>query len=619
MNKSKTKTFAKTSQLIEKSIAKTYFIHLIVIVGVILSIYTQSVKYDFTYFDEISILVRNESFFTTDFSIKKVFTTNAFISEEDMLYRPLQNLSFTFDAWIADGIKPWAFHLTNLILFLLIGISLYFFLIKFKVIPLLAFIGTLLFVVSPLNVWTVVWIPSRGDLLLTLFTLLSFICFINFMRMNRFIDLFLTFICFAFALFAKESAVMIPIFFMFYFVCNDHTNGERTFFQKINYKHFLLAGLMLCIGILWFYLRSHIIQNDNAIPLKYFIYNLQNIPVALSQFIIPYEMSPFPRFTYTKIILGMIILITLLYLLIKKTQIPRWEKLFFITWFLLFTFPFLFTKLNNIDYLEHRYLLPQVGILIFIIKTILTPLFTTHSSLRAKKSKNVVTPLSLQFIFYPIILVFGITSFVKARTLQNPLTVVDAVQKYNGISVFPLLNRGVYYIDREMYEKAANDFSKILKIDNKNKASLQNLAKISMQYGDYENAIALYNLSLSIDKKDYNTYYERSFAKTSLKNYEGALLDLDSAIMINKKTAYLYSNRGVLRNQLGFIEDALSDFEEAVKLSNYRNIDMLYNCAFVKYKLGDPIGALQFCKTALELEPNNEDVFLLKEKILNTN
>ena len=352
----------------KRIIENNSWIYLLVIIGIALGIYAQSVKFDFIYFDENEILLQNKSFFTNDFSLKKFFTTDAFLHYESAYYRPLQNLSFAIDALMANGIIFWVFHLTNVILFILTGISLYFLLQKFKISPHFAFLGALLFIVNPLNVWSVVWVPARGDLLLTLFTLLSFICFINFLKNKSFFTLFLTFLCFSLALFSKETAAFIPFLFLVYYWV------KKRFFI-FNYKFFLLGGLMFGVGIVWFYLRYYAIMHfDSMITWKDFMYNLLNIPVALSQMVFPYEMSPFPTFTIPKIVLGTILLLVFSFIVIKKTETGKGEKMFFLFWFILLLFPTLFVKGINVDYFEHRYLLPQIGILALLIKTIFVPI-----------------------------------------------------------------------------------------------------------------------------------------------------------------------------------------------------------------------------------------------------
>jgi len=576
-----------------------HWIYVFLIMGLTLVIYAQSISFNFSYFDDYKILIECKEFFTTDFSFKKAFTTSAFI-KEDLLFRPLQNISFAIDAKIAGGIKPWTFHLTNVILFIFTGLSLYFLFIKFNITKNLALLGTLLFVAHPLNVWSVVWVPARGDLLLTLFTILSFICFINFLKTNSFTDMLLTFLCFTFAIFSKETAAIIPFLFLFYFFWK-----QKPLFSKNSYKHFLLAGLMLSAGICWYYLRNRaVVQTHEIFALDNVIRNLLNIPVALSQTVFPYEMAPFPKFTLTKTILGCVILITLLYLGFRKKDRSRWENLFFISWFLLFLIPTFYARFLHMDYFEHRYLLPQIGILIFFIKQF------------EVKTTKVNSKLPRYLIIFLILPIFSITSFVKAQNLQNPDTLLKATVKYDGFTVIPYLNRGYYFIELEKYTNAIQDLSKVLQLDSLNNGAVINLAKINLLHHNYENANALYTMSLMLDNKNYKIYENRAQAKIGMNDLQGALYDIDSAIMLNPNIFFLYSNRGFLKMKLRLYDDVVADFEEAKRMSNYSNTDVLGNCAAVKYQFGDLSGALQDCEMALKLDPNNQNLSALREEIL---
>jgi tetratricopeptide (TPR) repeat protein len=574
----------------------THWVSIFVIIGIVLAVYAQSVTFNFSYFDDHTILLENKEFFTAGFSFKNTFTTSAFIGDA-LLYRPLQNLSFAWDAKISGGVVPWAFHLTNLILFALIGFSLYLLLLKLNITSPFALLGTLLYLANPLNVWSVVWIPARGDLFLTLFTLLSFICFIDFMKTDRFIAMILTFLCFSFALFAKETAAIIPFLFLFYFFVIKKS--------KITYKYFLLAGLMLGIGVVWFWLRTMAITQIYEIySFKSVIRNFINIPVALSQIFFPYEMSPFPKFTLPKIILGSIVCVLLLYFTIKKAGTSSRENQFFLLWFFLFLLPSFYAEFLHMDYFEHRYLLPQIGILLFVMKQL---------SVRMANIKSQIPRYLIIFFILPI---FGITSFLKAQTLKNPDTLLKATVKYDGFTLLPYLDRGGYFTDLGKYAKATQDFEKVLQLDPNNYEAFINLAKIYLLQENYENANMFYTFALSLMNTDYRIYENRSQAKIGMGDLQGALLDIDSALMMKKDQFLLYNNRGVLKMNLGLFEDALPDFEEAKKLSNASNTDVLYNCAVVKYKFDDYIGALPDCNLALQLEPNNADVSRLREQIL---
>jgi tetratricopeptide (TPR) repeat protein len=475
----------------------------------------------------------------------------------------------------------------------------------------------------PLNTWSVVWIPARGDLLLTLFAILSFICYINFLKKNKMWDLLLTVLFFTLALFSKETAAFIPFLFLIYFIYNNFNDAKgasqknlpvrknlKCLIPKINNKHLLLASLMAVMGSFWYYLRHlAIIHIDDFFIFNDFVYNLQNITTVFSQILFPYEISPFPKFTWIKLILGSLVLIGLVYLFLKKTRISRWEKIFIVSWFLLFLFPVLFIRLKNIDYFEHRYLLPQIGIFILLIKQI-----------APKNNQTVSTffnPLSHKIIILFILPIFCITSFVKARTLQNPVSIADAAEEYGGLCFYPHLNRGVYYMFSENYTKAIHDFNKVINLEPNHSGTIINLAYINLKLQNYESANELYSMALLVEKKDYKLYENRAQAKMGLGDFSGALHDIDSAIMLNKNLYLLHNNRGILKMNLKLYENVIADFEEAKRLSNFSNIDVLSNCAAVKYQFGEYVTALQDCDMALKLEPNNQTLLSLKEAIIN--
>lgn len=622
---------------------KKNLLFILVIVFVIVAIYSQSIGFNFIFFDDDSILLNNPDFFISDFSWKQIFTTDAFIYKESSFYRPLQNVSFAFDAFLAGGIYAWSFHLTNVILFLGIGILLYFFLVTFSIEKSYALFGTLFFVANPLNVWSVVWIPSRGDLLLTFFTLLTFICYIKFLKTTKIYLLFATLISFTLALFSKETAALIPFLLFALFFINKHKEPqncpkeilssplrppripprnplrplrENLRSLRLN-SSFLLFLLMFGIGLIWFYLRSNaIIHLELLISTKDFFYNLLNIPTLFSQFFIPYEMSPFPAFTVTKTIIGFLILIVLLILTFRNKKLPLLEQLFCRGWVILFLFPIFFVKFRNIDYFEHRYLLPQIGILLFIL------ILMRFIKNKNQKSKIKIFSIKihnsqfniLHLSFIILLFTFGVTSALKARTLQNPLTVVEAAVKYDGKTIVPYTNRGRFFLVNLNYDNALADYSKVISKDPNNFVAYHNCAKIFMEQQNYEQAIVYFTKSISLQSKIEGSYYNRSLAKTQLGDFEGALQDIDSAILLNNSAALLYNNRGVLRMNLGDSVGALSDFSLAIELSNYSYSDAYGNRAFVRKQLGEIEGAIEDCITALKLNPSDTEIeILLKE------
>ena len=92
----------KTKQFINISDRFSYFFLLLIIALV----YCQSLTFKFTYFDDDSIIIRNEMFLKDISNIKYSFTRDSeFQVKSNELYRPLQNFSFFIDSYIF-GVKP---------------------------------------------------------------------------------------------------------------------------------------------------------------------------------------------------------------------------------------------------------------------------------------------------------------------------------------------------------------------------------------------------------------------------------------------------------------------------------------------------------------------------------
>ena len=182
-------------------------------------LYAKTIGFDFSYFDDDLIIEDNSAFFEGSIDIKKIFTTDAFLSEAGMLYRPLQTLSYAIDTQLAGGINPNMYHFTNVLLFTLLVCSLFFLFRRFNIPDKISFIGTLLFAVHPMFTVSVSWIPARGDLLLALFSILSILFFIDFIRQQKYYQLVFSSLFFLLALFSKETAAFLPFLFLMYFFC----------------------------------------------------------------------------------------------------------------------------------------------------------------------------------------------------------------------------------------------------------------------------------------------------------------------------------------------------------------------------------------------------------------
>ena len=150
-----------------KNRLKVYLLFLVLVPSVL---YFRVINFNFVNFDDTNLITDNYNIIGDIGNVPRAFITDAYLSHQSNFYRPLQTVSFMIDAQIS-GQNPWAYHLTNLILLILISIALFILLNRLGIKREIALLLSLLYSVHPMLTSAVCWIPARGDLFLTLFGL----------------------------------------------------------------------------------------------------------------------------------------------------------------------------------------------------------------------------------------------------------------------------------------------------------------------------------------------------------------------------------------------------------------------------------------------------------------
>jgi hypothetical protein len=297
--------------------------HLGLLILLPLIIYVQSVKFDYTNFDDNGIILDKIAIVKNIKKIDTVFKTDAFWNSTGDFYRPIQNLSFMLDAQVS-GEKLWMFHITNLIIHILTCISLYYFLQFLSLKRYTAFLLSLLFAVHPLFASGVGWIPSRGDILIGLFGLNLFLTFGKYFKTGNLTYLFLHAILFVITIFTKETTVLFPFFFLYYYF---FILKEKFSFKKLSPFAIIWAASF----VLFFILRRKVTVGSGAtvdvLGIIPFFKNNQVIPTIIGKFFIPYNLSTFPLYENISTIIGIIFMIVLGYLTIKYSTEKKWAVL----------------------------------------------------------------------------------------------------------------------------------------------------------------------------------------------------------------------------------------------------------------------------------------------------
>lgn len=132
-------------------------------------------------------------------------------------FRPMAILSLVFDYQVW-GMTPFGFHLTNLLLHILVTFLVYALAIHFIAERFFALAAALLFLLHPIHSLPVFWISGRTDTLCALFYLASLVSFLRYREKPGPIFYFLMLASFILALLTKEMAFSLPILLFVYLI-----------------------------------------------------------------------------------------------------------------------------------------------------------------------------------------------------------------------------------------------------------------------------------------------------------------------------------------------------------------------------------------------------------------
>ena len=560
--------------------------HLGLLILLPLVIYVQSVKFDYTNFDDNGIILDKIAIVKNIKKIDTVFKTDAFWNSTGDFYRPIQNLSFMLDAQVS-GEKLWMFHITNLIIHILTCISLYYFLQFLSLKRYTAFLLSLLFAVHPLFASGVGWIPSRGDILIGLFGLNLFLTFGKYFKTGNLTYLFLHAILFVITIFTKETTVLFPFFFLYYYF---FILKEKFSFKKLSPFAIIWAASF----VLFFILRRKVTVGSGAtvdvLGIIPFFKNNQVIPTIIGKFFIPYNLSTFPLYENISTIIGIIFMIVLGYLTIKYSTEKKWAVLMGLLWFLFFAIPPTIYRLENADtffnYLEHRTYLPMMGIVLIVG-------FFLDEHIDSGIYKKYFA-----WFYVPLIVVFSILAFMHCADYKDHKSVSNRAAKLNNPA--GLSFRAGIWIDKGDTTAAMADMNKAIELNPKDANMFFARGRIKAKMNDHIGAEQDFSLAISLNPGLVNAYLARAVEKRFLKKYESAFRDMFTAVKYDSANPKVHTSLGNLFIAVGDYKNAIVGFSKAISLQP-TYAEAYNNRAYAKVLSADYKGAIEDGKMALKI------------------
>jgi tetratricopeptide (TPR) repeat protein len=523
----------------------------IALVGLILIVYAQTISFGYSGFDDEYLVKDNIPVFQDISNLKNFLTQDVFLGKQEVLfYRPIQAISYMFDT-VVGGPKPSSYHASNLIIHCLASCALLSLLLLLKFRKLPSFFFSALFALHPIFVQSVSWIPSRGDLLICLFWIMTCIFYMKYAEKGRVRDLLFHELFFLLSVFSKETAVLLPLVLIaFSFLTAE---------GKVSGKKIFIPGIMwMLILFVWFVLRNHVIREGasaSIVGMGPLLWNLPTIPELLSKFIVPIGLAPMPLFSATGIFGGAIVIIAVSAWAVYS-KLRDWRVLFGIAWFIVFLIPGLWFRhplgAGAYDYLSHRLYLPAAGLIITLL------------ALGAIKiSENNKTFIIAGAV---IILACGIDSALLARNYAEPMKFYNYAIKTNPECALAYNNRGDIQRISGQYENAMSDFDEAIRLAPKYPEAYRGRGEVYLRLGDIFQAEGEFTKAIEYNANYYDALNGRGRARDMKGNRSAATADFTEAIRIRPNSFEAYINRGNIYESLGQFAAAEADYSMAIRL-----------------------------------------------------
>mgnify|MGYP000846840283 CR=1 FL=1 len=516
-------------------------------------IYFKSLFFDFSPMDDQWMIVKNADIFSDLKNIKTFFTKPL----AGLYYRPLLSLSFMLDFQIGK-INPFIYHFSNLVYHLISIILLYKLFLKLKVNIKTSFFLSLIFAVHPVLLHAVAWIPGRNDVLLTVFALSSILYLINYLNERKNHQLFLHLLLFTCAIFTKENAIILPVFFI----------GLIYYFKQPKKTFLLIITSWIIIVVGWYLLRCLAVKStltfgpDILDSIKKFV---MGVLLFFGKSIIPAQQSIFPTLKNSSIVFGIIALVIIAFAFFKiGLKNKTLAILGLVLFFSMIAIPVWYGATGSSgEHYEHRVYLPLIGILLFI------------SQLNFNQNSSIFIYGSLLIVF-----IFSMKTFTRLNIYKNESTFTD-----NGIKEAP-----DYYF---FYAIKGDKF---------------------LEQGNYRASIPYYNSAIKMQPTRPQLYSSRGYAFTEIGKMKEAVSDFSKAIEYSKNNYDMYLNRCLAYTKFGDVEMAIQDLSFLKK-----NAPQIIPDGLEK-ELFDHWHTIMFQKISNQIiaEPKNATLYIRRAKLFIT-
>jgi len=558
-----------------------------------------------------------------------------------------------------NKLDVFSYHVVNLIIHLTTAILIWWFIILIFYTPpvkgseiakyaeLIAFSGSLIFTVHPIQTQAVVYISQRAASLMTLFYIASVALFIKARLAAEEgghsetwkIYYVASLVTTVMAMSTKETAVTLPLAILLCEFCFFKSGKALRWGYIIPYLVALFVTPMHMISIRILDYELVLERREASFPItpwQYLLTEFRVIVTYLRLLLVPINQNldyNYPiaySLLKTPILASFLLLLSILAFGVRLFSRHRLIS-FAIFWFFLTLAPESSILPIRDVINEHRLYLPMIGYSIFV----------SASLFYLFRKRRIVFTLA---ILITIIMAYSILTYVRNTVWQNDISLwSDVIQKspkkargYNNrgiaysrinkqdraiadytkglglksnIKVKLYFNRGLSYSKKRLYDDAISDFTRVIRIDPFRAKFYDHRAFAYGQKGLYDQAIADYTKALRLNPPlPARTYNNRGVVYGKKQLYDQAIADYTKAIELKPNNSKAYVNRGIAYGQKHLYDQAIADYTKAIELGP-NNVKAYHNRGEAYLAKGIQDRALSDFNKAIEIAPNPNSYF----------
>ncbi len=562
-----------------------------------------TLKADFVHWDDEGHLLENVVIRSLDAEhIREIFSQSV-----QNVYIPLTTLSFALE-YHFFGYNPFVYHLTNLLLHLLIVLLIYGSARLLGLGLLAAFCAGTLFGIHPMHVESVAWITERKDVLYAFFYMLAIFSYLLFMRKNEQAFrsnaklsvgyLVFVFLFGALSMLAKPMALSLPLILLWIDWYKDRKIDIKVLLEK------LPLGIMIG-AVTWITYSQHVRVPGDETGSAGLIW-IWTFIFYLKQFFIPLFNVPIYRLSYPISIVEPEYLFSLIAFLLIGFSVFRLRKyrlyIFALGYFLFSIFFLLrFDAAKDTNVVADRFMyLPSLGFCLLF--GFLMEVFLKKAAIAQQRFRLFV----VGFLIVSVFTFLGVRTYKQCQIWDNTIALWKHELKYFPKEHIALNNLGVELQGQESFKEAVDQYSHVLRVKAEgfevkvNENILQDMNQINEVIGLYERAVR--------SKPDYvRAFYNLGNLYKEIGLYAEAVRLFNQAIATDPYYKDSFMNLGNLYRDVGEAQKAIESYTKYVQgLPDDEDVRVYVVLAYNK---------------ALEMTPKIEKAYILykqaREEALN--